>query len=288
MISTAGQTLSFNKTEGGLRLRGTFQKHSEPDQPLVTIITVVRNGGHLLEKTINSILSQTYGNIEYIIVDGSSTDGSLEIIKRYDNQVAYWISEPDKGLYDAMNKGVGLAAGDWINFMNVGDGFFEPDTVSAVARHMQENADLIYGHCQMVYGPEFSVTWKAGATTDLWKGMIFRHQSLFTRTAICKSLPFDLDYRISGDFAFIYSCYRSRFRFRPLDLTVSSVMLGGFSDLNLVHAMRENRRAVVRHDGSLKVRLYYGSMIVLLRIKSFIKRVLPDGLVNRMRTLKYG
>ncbi|MHB8845795.1 MAG: glycosyltransferase family 2 protein [Nitrospirota bacterium] len=257
-------------------------------RPLITIVTVVFNDRQNLESTILSVLGQTYANIEYIIIDGGSTDGTVDIIRRYEDRIARWISEPDKGLYDAMNKGIGLATGDWINFMNAGDRYHASDTVSRVVQSMANDSDLIYGHCQMIYGPDFSVVWKAGDTQDLWKGMIFRHQSLFTRAAVCRSIPFDLTYRISGDFAFIYACYVRRLRFRSLDLTVSAVSLGGFSDLNLVQAMRESRRIVMNHENTLRVRLYYGCTILFLWVKSLIKTVLPDKLVNRMRTAKYG
>jgi len=258
------------------------------DLPLISIVTVVFNDRGNLEKTILSVLSQTFSNIEYIIIDGGSTDGTVDIIRRYEDRIARWVSEPDKGLYDAMNKGIGLASGDWINFMNAGDCFFDQDTVSTVARHMQDDADLIYGHCQMVFCPDFSVIWKTGNTKDLWKGMIFRHQSLFTRTSVCKAVMFDLSYRIAADFTFIYSCFQKRYRFLGLGLTVSSVVLGGLSDVNLVQGLLENRRVVLEHEDTLRIRLYYGYTIFLVRVKNIIKRLIPEDLINRIRTLKYG
>jgi len=92
-------------------------------EPLISIITVVRNGGKILEETILSVINQTYGNIEYIIVDGASTDNTIAIIKKYENRINYWVSEPDRGIYDAMNKGLSFTKGIWINFMNCGDKF---------------------------------------------------------------------------------------------------------------------------------------------------------------------
>jgi glycosyltransferase involved in cell wall biosynthesis len=258
------------------------------DMPLISIVTVVFNDRENLERTILSVLGQTYSNIEYIIIDGGSTDGTVDSIRRYEDRIARWVSEPDKGLYDAMNKGIRLASGDWINFMNAGDCFFVQDTVSTVARHLQDDADLVYGHCRMVFRPDFSVIWKTGSTQDLWRGMIFRHQSLFTRTPVCKAVMFDLRYRIAADFTFIYSCYRKGYRFLGLDLTVSSVVLGGLSDINLLQGLQENRRVVLEHEDTLRVRLYYGYAILLLRLKNIIKRLIPEGLINRVRTLKYG
>lgn len=94
------------------------------DNPLISVVTVAYNAVTTIEKTILSVINQTYPNVEYIIIDGGSTDGTVEIIKKYANKLAYWVSEPDNGIYDAMNKGAKVATGEWINFMNCGDSFF--------------------------------------------------------------------------------------------------------------------------------------------------------------------
>ena len=104
---------------------------SQEIKPLITVVTVVFNGAKFLDYTIQSVINQTYSNIEYIIIDGCSTDNSLEIIEQYKNKII-WISEQDKGIYDAMNKGVALARGKWINFMNAGDSFYSLSTIADV------------------------------------------------------------------------------------------------------------------------------------------------------------
>ncbi len=106
--------------EGGLRTQGYF-KHSLPDKPLITVITVVFNGEKHLEETILSVINQTYDNVEYIIIDGGSTDGTLDIIRKYEYALDYWVSEKDSGIYDAWNKSVRLSLGQWISFLGADD-----------------------------------------------------------------------------------------------------------------------------------------------------------------------
>lgn len=106
--------------EGGLRLQGLYKTSSE-DKPLITVVTVVFNGAVFLEETIKSVIEQTYDNVEYIIVDGGSTDGTLDIIHKYESAIDYWVSEPDQGMYDALSKGFKLSSGSLISYLNAGD-----------------------------------------------------------------------------------------------------------------------------------------------------------------------
>jgi glycosyltransferase involved in cell wall biosynthesis len=124
--TTSGSRLEkqFKMTEGGLRINGKY-KSGTREMPLVSIITVVLNGAKYIEQTIKSILDQNYANIEYIIVDGGSTDGTLEILKRYNDKIDYWVSERDKGIYFAMNKGISFAKGELIGILNADDFYLE-------------------------------------------------------------------------------------------------------------------------------------------------------------------
>ena len=101
-------------------------------QPKISVVTVCYNAVNDIEKTILSVINQTYPNIEYLIIDGGSTDGTMDIVNKYKDKIDVIVSEPDKGIYDAMNKGIDRATGDWINFMNAGDCFFEKETVNSV------------------------------------------------------------------------------------------------------------------------------------------------------------
>ena len=116
--------------------------------PTISIITVAYNASNTIETTILSVVNQTYPNIEYIIIDGGSTDGTIDIIKKYESKITKWISEPDKGIYDAMNKGINLARGEWINFMNCGDSFYENNTLQVISDTIINSKDInvIYGN----------------------------------------------------------------------------------------------------------------------------------------------
>jgi glycosyltransferase involved in cell wall biosynthesis len=135
--------ISGTKT-GGKRTRGIHSQYGAA-QPVISVVTAVFNSRNALESTIKSVISQTYGAIEYIVIDGGSTDGTLDIIREYDEFIDYWVSQPDKGVYDAMNKGVRAATGTWLNFMNAGDVFSDPAILHEVSvDQFQLTAKFIY------------------------------------------------------------------------------------------------------------------------------------------------
>lgn len=112
------------KLEGGLKIKGLFNKKTKKEKPLVSIVTPVYNGEKYLEDTIQSIIKQTYDNIEYIIIDGGSTDKTLDIIKKYEDKIAYWMSEQDRGMYDGINKGFKMATGEIFAWLNSDDKYY--------------------------------------------------------------------------------------------------------------------------------------------------------------------
>jgi glycosyltransferase involved in cell wall biosynthesis len=129
--------------EGGLRAMGLFKLQEV--EPIVTVITVAFNAGRDIEETILSVLNQSYSNIEYIVIDGGSTDETLEILNKYDHAIDYWVSEPDRGIYDAMNKGIRVSTGDWLNFLNAKDRFYNIHTIQTIAsNYLQSSAKFIY------------------------------------------------------------------------------------------------------------------------------------------------
>lgn len=138
-----------NKTRGGLRARGIY-KHRSNIKPLISVITVVLNGEKYLEEAISSIFKQTYDNIEYIIIDGGSTDRSLDIIQKYENNIDLWISEKDSGLYNAMNKGIALSSGDFVGFVG-SDDYLYLNTLEKLAKAAQkETIDYTVGPVDII------------------------------------------------------------------------------------------------------------------------------------------
>ena len=123
-----------------------------------SIITITYNAVRLVEQTLLNVLSQSYPNIEYIVIDGGSTDGTVDIIKRYESGLAYWVSEPDKGIYDAMNKGLQKATGDYVWFINAGDSLCSSDTVQSVVSRLQKRKTY---HTQSVWRSNGGTEWSS-------------------------------------------------------------------------------------------------------------------------------
>jgi len=126
---------------------------SKETDTLISVVTVSYNAVSTIEQTILSVINQTYPNVEYIIIDGGSTDGTVDIIKKYADKIAYWVSEPDKGIYDAMNKGVVVATGEWINFMNAGDIFTDSDVIDKLFHQniIINRVGIVFGDTLVVF-----------------------------------------------------------------------------------------------------------------------------------------
>lgn len=277
--------MGANKIEGGLRTRGCIKKNYDK-KPLVTVITVVFNGVEQLDVTIQSVISQTYDNFEYIIIDGGSNDGTLEIIRKYEEKIDYWVSERDEGVYDAMNKGIDLAGGSWINFMNAGDQFFDGMVIESIFMNemKHDEIDVIYGDVLVVY-PQYnyiSKVRKAGRLSDLWKGMQFSHQSVLIAAEYIKRNKFNPVYSLAADFNLLYSAYREGRSFFYTGQILASTSAGGASDIQRVRVYRERLRIVSRMNGKVLALLYYLIRMVDACVRWALKRVLPSGITKKM------
>lgn len=255
------------------------------EPPRITVITVVFNGSTFIEDTILSVVRQTYTNLEYIVIDGGSTDGTVDIIQKYADKIDYWHSEKDAGIYDAMNKGLQKATGRWVNFMNAGDVFHGVDTVSEIFAAGTQTAAVIYGGVEIVY-PDLVRIQHPGDPAKLWQGMQFCHQSAFTDVIYHQSHPFDIRYRIAADLAFFYQAYQAQMTFSDCGKVISRVITGGVSEANRVKAILSSRDAVCGRRWRPFIRLYYIGRIISAMLRTLAKRCLPRALVRKLILLK--
>ncbi len=253
--------------------------------PKVSIVTVTFNAAPLLPKTIESVLSQDYENLEYIIIDGGSTDDSISIIKKFEDKIDYWHSKPDKGIYDAMNKSLNHVKGDYVNFMNAGDYFKSPSTIKKVFSLLKDSPDLIYGDHEVIYDSFIKIK-KAKSPDLLWKGMVFSHQSLFVKTQILKEKLFDLNTPIIADFKFIFECWVEGRSFHNSQKMIACYSAGGLSEVKNLKTKRLTWKVVRSKLKSCKVDFYYIRLICVTTLVEFTKWVLPARLFESMMKAK--
>lgn len=240
-------------------------------KPFVSVITVSFNADKYIEETIKSVIEQTYDNIEYIIIDGGSSDKTLEIIKKYEDKIDYYISEKDGGIYDAMNKGIEAAHGEWISFMNAGDIFFNKTVVEDIFLSNDfKGVDIVYGNHEVRYPNKKRVA-LAKEMKNIWQGSCFSHQSAFISSKFHKENRYNISNRIVADFEFFYKAYRSGAIFKHVDVLASSITSGGLSDIKRFDSIVA-RWNVVEKDTF--VNLYYVWLILKESLKEIVKKVI--------------
>lgn len=201
-------------------------------QPVLSVITIVYNNARDIERTMLSVLNQSYPAIEYIVIDGASTDGTVEIIEKYRDRLAVFLSEKDKGIYDAMNKGMKLATGDYLLFMNSGDEIYDAQTIEAVF-NSGPNADIYYGETEM-----FDDNWNSlgqrrhqAPKQFNWKsfkrGMNISHQAIYIRRTLAE--PYDLYYKYSADIDWILKAAKKSNSIVNTNRYVAKYLVGGIS-----------------------------------------------------------
>jgi glycosyltransferase involved in cell wall biosynthesis len=266
-----------NKKEGG-KYCNNLIKINYSDSPLISIVTVVYNSEEDIEKTIISVINQSYKNYEYIIIDGCSNDNTISIIKKYDLYIDYWISEKDKGIYDAMNKGVRLSKGDYLIFMNSGDQFYN-DTVIHDVFYQITQTDIIYGHWKVNYGNNIIKNAIPEDIKNIERGMYISHQAIFAQRKLLIRYPFDLNYKISADYDFLMSCYRNGAHFKLTNVVITIISAGGLSDNN-IQSIREHYAICKKYNKKYSLALYYQRKIYIVFIKKMIKKILPKCIID--------
>lgn len=197
----------------------------------LSVITVVYNNFLQIEETISNVL-ENIGNrkdIEYIVIDGGSTDGTVDIIKKYEDVIHISVSEKDKGIYDAMNKGVSLASGKWVNFMNAGDRFVSSEFKKVLNSFADIDADVIFGDVLISKTNSDPFLDSARPIAELNYSLNFCHQSSFVKGDYLKEFPFDIQYKICADYDFFLKCAIRGKTFKYIPVPVSIFQYGGVS-----------------------------------------------------------
>ena len=240
----------------------------------VSVVTVCYNAGDILEDTIKSVVSQTYGDMEYIIIDGASSDGTVDVIKKYSDKITYWVSEPDKGIYDAMNKGILAATGDYIIFMNAGDRFANSSVVENVASRLN-GATVVTGRWHRCYKDGSMKIGSPSKIARLSVDMPICHQATFVKLSYHKANPFDTDYKYSADYNFFYKAWKKGENFSVIDECIADFIVDHGASSDNVSASILERKLAWQGENNLffrKMHLWYQ----ILRINSVksVKRLI--------------
>lgn len=259
--------VSALKGEGGLRTKG-YYKNSYEGKPLITVITAVFNGEKFLEKTIKSVLCQTYDNIEYIVIDGGSTDKTIDIIKKYENKIDYWVSEKDQGIYHAWNKGVTHACGDWLSFLGSDDEYLPYAIVDYIDLiNNSEKINYISSRVELIESQNIlRVVGKKWQWDKFKKYMNIAHVgSLHAKSLYHQKGLYDLKFKIAGDYEFLL-------RFGPsmktafLDKVTVKMRVEGVSNSSAT-VFIESAKAKILHTGRAKILIFLEAVCAFIKWK---------------------
>jgi glycosyltransferase involved in cell wall biosynthesis len=252
----------------------------------VTVITVVYNGVKTLEGTICSVISQTHKYYEYIIIDGASSDGTLDIINKYKNNIDLCISEPDNGIYDAMNKGISYATGEWVIFMNSGDNFFSNSILNNVFCESYEDIGVIYGSVNC-FDKFKSVIITPKLISNLENDMAFCHQSSFVRKDLLMKNNFDTKYKIAADFNLFYSLYKEGIKFAKFDNCIATYEVeNGLSSRNGYLSAKE-KLLIIGKWGQISPMIYFYFQITIFYFNYYLKKIGKVSFLKKYFKIKY-
>ncbi len=239
----------------------------------LTVITVTYNAEQTLERTLKSVKEQTYPAIQHLIVDGKSTDGTVDLIRRHEHDKMTWISEPDEGLYHAMNKAIDMTAGDYLCFLNAGDTFYEASTVEKLMGSFMEGQppDILYGetaivdddggflHMRRLKAPK-RLTWKS-----FKQGMLVCHQAFIVKRELAE--PYDLSYRFSSDFDWCIRLMKKGRSILNTRLILINYLNEGLTTTHRKASLKERYRIMAKHYGHISTLLYHAWFVVRAILK---------------------
>ncbi|MBK2255834.1 glycosyltransferase family 2 protein [Francisella philomiragia] len=237
-----------------------------------TVITVCYNSEKTIERTLQSIKDQTYKNIEYIIIDGGSTDKTLEIISNYSDIVNILVSEPDNGIYDAMNKGIKLATGDYIGFLNSDDYYTNNIFEEYNEALIKEIVDYIYSDAFFVKNSNMEyVNSQPRIINKVYQYMPFLHLSLYVKSSILKTNIFDVQFNIAGDLDFLNKLVRITNNYAYISKGLCYFEDGGISTNQLLNTLNESKRVALKHGKKIfSTNIYYGYRLFIYYLSYLI------------------
>jgi glycosyltransferase involved in cell wall biosynthesis len=242
----------------------------------VSIITVCFNSAITIKETIESVLNQTFKNIEYIIIDGNSTDGTIEIVKSYANNISCFISEKDEGIYDAMNKGIKLASGDIIGLLNSDDTFYDNNVISDVVDNFGNESliDGVYGNLIYISKENENKAVRKWTSKSYYKnyfedGHVPPHPTLFLKKNVYVQAGFfDVKYKFAADYEFMFRVFKKNdFKFKHINRELVKMKLGGATNKNFKNIYKGNKEIICAwQQNGFKIP-------ILLMPKRFLKRI---------------
>lgn len=247
--------------------------HNNHPLPTLSIITVTYNAEQVLETTLQSVISQTYHHIEYILIDGASKDRTLAIAEKYRDRIQLLISEPDRGLYDAMNKGIALATGEYVCFLNAGDSFHQDDTLQQMMQSIKgrELPDVLYGETALVDSKGHFLRMRRLSAPEVltWKsfrqGMLVCHQAFIARRTLMQ--PYNLSYRYSADFDWCIHILKKAKTVHNTHLTLIDYQDEGMTTQNRKASLMERFRIMVHHYGLWSTVMHHAWFVFRLLTK---------------------
>lgn len=269
------------KGEGGLRTQGYFKKSYE-NKPLVSVITAVYNGEKFLEKTIQSVLDQTYENIEYIVIDGGSTDGTIDIIKKYEDRISYWVSEPDKGVYEAMNKGLKVTTGEYIAILNADD-YYTPDAIAlSIEKIIDAKSDYSIANVEYVNNKGVIKSIYPLKENHIYQEMPYPHVSAFISSETYKKVGlFDTSFKIAGDHDMAVRIHMQGYKVCYVDKSIAYLEEGGIS--SGIDSNRESRQVAIKNGKTMTV-AWSTYILQLLKVNGI--KILPASIVKQLQKYK--
>ncbi|MBW4612829.1 MAG: glycosyltransferase [Desmonostoc vinosum HA7617-LM4] len=258
--------------------------------PIISIVTITYNRFEDLQTTFSSVTSQTYKNIEYIVIDGGSQDGTVGFLRENHQSISYWVSEKDAGIYDAMNKGALAATGDWIIFMNSGDQFFAVDTLAQVAKYLDNSVDVVYGGFESILVNKYQtqiIKKQPRNLAEIWCEILTCHQSIFVKRKLQQQYSFDTSLTWCADHDILVRLYADGYKFQEIPLIIAKFDASGGDNRDLLSYTKERWRISRRLASPLKrhkyfLREYYG-FFIHQNITRKIKNLLPSKWVKAIQ-----